>query len=81
MDKTPYDIKVLLALVCMEGPVLYWIHWILQCTPRLTWKQLSIKLLQRYGCSYMMSLYEQLKTIKQEGNVDEYIDDFVSKAG
>ncbi|KAF2287482.1 hypothetical protein GH714_000852 [Hevea brasiliensis] len=78
--RTPVETKVPLALVCMEGVALHWVRWLKQRSPNMTWEQLSVELLQRFGGNAFASPYERLAAVCQDGSVDDFIDEFVARA-
>ncbi|KAF2298169.1 hypothetical protein GH714_016733 [Hevea brasiliensis] len=77
--RTSVETKVPLALVCMVGAALHWVRWLKQRSPNMTWEQLSVELLQRFGGDAFASPYERL-AVRQEGSVDDFIDEFVARA-
>lgn len=68
------DLKVLIALICMEEGAL---HWLRQRVPNLTWKHFSSELLHLYSPDTLLSPFEFLAAMKQIELVDAYIDDFL----
>ncbi|KAF2324770.1 hypothetical protein GH714_016726 [Hevea brasiliensis] len=61
INKTTDEMKVQLALICMEGPALHWMRWLCQRTPNISWSQLTLELLQRYGGDMRANPYERWK--------------------
>ncbi|KAF2289912.1 hypothetical protein GH714_039140 [Hevea brasiliensis] len=78
INNTREEMKVQLALVCMEGPALHWLRWLRLRTPNLSWSQLTLELLHRYGGNMRINPYERLSTLRQDSSVDAYIDAFVA---
>ncbi|KAF2324342.1 hypothetical protein GH714_012680 [Hevea brasiliensis] len=79
-QQTSVETKVPLALVCMEGAALHWVRWLKQRSPNMTWEQLSVELLQRFGGDAFASPYERLAAVRQDGSVDDFIDESVARA-
>ncbi|KAF2295632.1 hypothetical protein GH714_033407 [Hevea brasiliensis] len=77
INNTREEMKVQLALVCMEGLALHWLHRLRLRTPNLSWSQLTLELLHRYGEDMRINPYERLSTLHQDSSVDAYIDAFV----
>ncbi|KAF2308746.1 hypothetical protein GH714_015465 [Hevea brasiliensis] len=55
-------------------------RWLKQRSPNMTWEQLSVELLQRFGGDAFASPYERLAAVRQDGSVDDFIDEFVARA-
>ncbi|MCI38305.1 retrotransposon gag protein, partial [Trifolium medium] len=60
----------------MEGPTIHFFNSLIGEEENLTWERLKEALLERYGGHGEGDVYEQLKELKQEGSVEEYITEF-----
>lgn len=76
VQDTRLEIKVNLAQLCMDGATIHFFKGLLEENERLTWEQLKLALLERYGEVSDGNVFEQLSALRQEGSVDEYIEDF-----
>ncbi|KAF2325178.1 hypothetical protein GH714_024881 [Hevea brasiliensis] len=41
--------KIHLAIICMDGNTVHWLHWLRQRIPTLIWDQFSMELLNHFG--------------------------------
>jgi hypothetical protein len=76
VQNTRPEIKVNLAQLCMDGPTIHFFKGLLEENETLTWEDLKIALLERYGGVSDGNVFEQLSALQQEGTIEEYIEDF-----
>lgn len=62
-----------LVHLCMEGPPLHFFKLLLIDNEGLTWEQLKVELLERYGGIGEGDIFEQLTGLQQLTTMDEYI--------
>lgn len=74
-DTSP-EVKVSLAQLCMEGHTIHFFKSLLDENAELTWDQLKLALVERYGGIGEGDIFEQLASLQQEGSIDEYIQEF-----
>jgi hypothetical protein len=74
-DTSP-ELKVNLAQLCMEGATIHFFNSLIGEDECMTWTQLKEALLNRYGGHGDGDVYEQLTDLKQDGTVEEYINEF-----
>lgn len=60
----------------MEGPTIHFFKALSDEDDNLTWEVLKEALLERYGSIGEGSVFEQLSALRQEGGVEEYIQEF-----
>ncbi|KAK2417448.1 hypothetical protein QL285_039746 [Trifolium repens] len=70
------EVKVCLAHLCMEGATIHFFNSLINDEEEITWEQLKVALLERYGGHGDGDVYEQLTELKQKGSVEEYITEF-----
>jgi hypothetical protein len=73
---TSPEIKVDLAQLCMDGSTIHFFKALIEENEGLTWEELKNALLERYGVVSEGNVYEQLASLQQEGEVEEFIEDF-----
>ncbi|KOM49529.1 hypothetical protein LR48_Vigan08g035600 [Vigna angularis] len=76
VQETSETVKVHLAHLCMEGGTIHFFNSLLNDYEVLSWDNLKRELLERYGGMGEGSVYDQLTTLNQTGNMDEYIGRF-----
>lgn len=76
VQETSPEVKVRLAQVCMEGHTIHFFKSLLDENVELTWDQLKLELMERYGGIGEGDVFEQLVSLQQGGSVEEYIQDF-----
>ena len=60
----------------MEGVAVHWFSMVQELNHNLSWESFKVELLNRFGGVANLSPYEQLAALRQQGNLDEYIDNF-----
>lgn len=76
VQETSPKSRVNLAQLNMEGPTIHFFNSLLESEEELTWEQLKVELLERYGGIGEGDVYEQLTSLRQRGSVDESILEF-----
>lgn len=69
-------VKVGLAQLSINGQTIHFFNSLLEENPYLTWEELKVELLERYGGLREGDVYEQLTEIRQKGTLEEYIQEF-----
>jgi hypothetical protein len=73
---TTEEVKVRLAKLSMEGTTIHWFNLLRETEDNLTWLKLKQALIDRYGGRSSDNLFEELKDLKQTGDVEDYISEF-----
>jgi hypothetical protein len=73
---TSPEIKVDLAQLSMEGSTIHFFKALKEENEGLTWEELKQALLERYGVVSEGNVFEQLASLQQESNVEDFIEDF-----
>ncbi|KAG6509177.1 hypothetical protein ZIOFF_034568 [Zingiber officinale] len=76
VHNTSNEVKVKLAYVSMEGYTFHWFNLLNETEVNLTWEKLKPALIARYGRRRHENPFEELATLKQIGNVEEFIEAF-----
>lgn len=64
VQETSSEVKVNLAQLCMEGPMLHFLKSLLDENEDMTWEQFKLELLERYGGIGEGDVYEQLASLQ-----------------
>lgn len=68
--------KVKLARLSMEGSTIHWFNLLMETEDDLPWEKLKKGLIARYGGRRLENPFEELATLKQSGNVEEFVEAF-----
>lgn len=68
--------KVEIAYVSMEGSVAYWFTFWKEKARNRSWEGLKAAMINRFGGGFRGTIFERLATLRQEGNVEEFVREF-----
>ena len=68
--------QIELAQICMESSPWHWFKMLREEEPCLDWEKFKWAFFERYGDQLFGNLFMQLKMLRQEGWVDEFVEDF-----
>lgn len=77
LNKIPEGEKMEAVTVCLEGKALHWFQWREMRKPWDGWENFKTELLKRYRSSQARNGYEVLMALKQNGDVEDYRQQFV----
>ena len=63
IQRTPEDIQIELAQICMEGPSWHWFKMLREEEPSLDWEKFKRAFFDRYGDQFSGNLFMQLKML------------------
>ncbi|KAF1876369.1 hypothetical protein Lal_00029717 [Lupinus albus] len=69
------------TMVALEGRALSWYQWWERCNPSPTWESFKIAVVRRFQPSMIHNPFELLLSLKQEGSVEAYVEEFEKYAG
>ncbi|KAF1891370.1 hypothetical protein Lal_00017002 [Lupinus albus] len=69
------------TMVALEGKALNWYQWWECCNPSPTWESFKIAVVRRFQPSMIQNPFELLLSLKQEGSVEDYVEEFEKYAG
>ncbi|KAF1897044.1 hypothetical protein Lal_00034746 [Lupinus albus] len=69
------------TMVALEGKALSWYQWWERCNPSPTWESFKIAMVRHFQPSMIQNPFELLLSLKQEGNVEDYVEEFEKYAG
>lgn len=72
--------KLLTVRMCFDGEALLWYRWEHDWNPFVSWEKMKYRVLEKFSTSYEMTARERLMTLKQEGTVRKYCQNFISVA-
>ncbi|KAG2288910.1 hypothetical protein Bca4012_030071 [Brassica carinata] len=70
------DEKLHLVSLSLEGPALQWFNGEIICDPFVNWEQFTQRLLDRFGGPIDNNPAARLFCLKQEGEVEDYVNEF-----
>ncbi|MCH79730.1 pentatricopeptide repeat-containing protein [Trifolium medium] len=76
VQNTADEMRVKLARLSMEGSTIHWFNLLLETEDDLSWEKLKKGLIARYGGRRLENPFEELSTLRQTGNVEEFIEAF-----
>ncbi|GAU17045.1 hypothetical protein TSUD_105440 [Trifolium subterraneum] len=76
LQNTPDELKVKLSRLSMEGPTIHWFNLLMETEDELSWEKLKRALIARYGGRRLENPFEELSTLRQKGDVEEYVEAF-----
>lgn len=76
VNQIPVTHKLRLAQTCMEGIALNWYTNLLIKHPHTDWSQFRTKLMTRFSGTKFRNAHEALGSLFQEGDIEEYIEEF-----
>ena len=76
VQNTTDEMRVKLARLSMEGSTIHWFNLLMETEDNLSWEKLKRGLIARYGGRRMENPFEELATLKQSGNVEEFVEAF-----
>ena len=65
-----------MAQLCMEGMPWHWFKMLKEEDPNLNWEKFKRSFFDRYGGQQTGNLFLQLKMIRQEATLDEFVEEF-----
>lgn len=68
--------RVKLARLSMEGATIHWFNLLMETEDDLSWEKLKKSLIARYGGRRLENPFEELSTLRQTGNMEEYVEVF-----
>ncbi|KAK7247608.1 hypothetical protein RIF29_42494 [Crotalaria pallida] len=68
--------KVQIAFVSMEGTAIHWFRFLRKKAPELSWEKLVEAMVQRFGGRHLGNVYERLTTLRQTGDIEEFVQEF-----
>ena len=60
----------------MDGPPWHWFKMLKEENPCLDWEKFKRAFFDRFGEQFSRNLFMQLKMLRQEGSVDEFVEEF-----
>lgn len=76
VQNTTEEMRVKLARLSMEGSTIHWFNLLMETEDNLSWEKLKKSLIARYGGRRLENPFEELSTLKQTGNVEEFVEAF-----
>ena len=73
---TPPELQLEFAQICMEGPSWHWYKMLKEENSCLDWEKFKRAFFDRFGDQFSGNLFMQLKMLRQEGSVDEFVEEF-----
>ncbi|KAF1872462.1 hypothetical protein Lal_00016761 [Lupinus albus] len=73
--------RVQATMVALEGRALSWYQWWEHCNQFPTWESFKIAVVRRFQPSMIQNPFELLLSLKQEGSVEAYVEEFEKYAG
>lgn len=70
------EVSIQLTKLSMEGPTIHWFNLWRDSTEELTWENLTEAMMIRFGGGRLENPFEELKELKQNGSVEEYVAEF-----
>ncbi|CAL0311013.1 unnamed protein product [Lupinus luteus] len=69
------------TVLAMEGKAIRWFQWWEKCNPNPSWEGFKVAVIRRFQPSMIQNPFELLLSLKQEGIVEEYVEDFEKYVG
>ncbi|XP_020229533.1 uncharacterized protein LOC109810472 [Cajanus cajan] len=60
----------------MDGPTIHFFGSVVEVREELTWEKFKVELLERYGGIGDGNIFEQLTALRQDGDIEDYIQQF-----
>ncbi|XP_019459944.1 PREDICTED: uncharacterized protein LOC109359703 [Lupinus angustifolius] len=73
--------KMRATLVALEGRALSWYQWWEGCNPSPSWEGFKMAVVRRFQPTMIQNPFELLLSLKQEGSVEVFVEEFEKYAG